>query len=190
MDFMIDLETTGTRPGCMIPSIGVVAFDAARRLTLDEFYAPISLESQQAIGLKIDAGTFRWWLRQSDEARAAISGDGAPDIQEVFSELSEFFRRNAAMNREAGIWGNGASFDLPILIAAYDACRLPVPWYTFGDRCYRTEKNRRPEVKMQRIGTHHNALDDARSQTEHLFRIWERDEEDRLLLQTLDQDDN
>ena len=54
---------------------------------------------------------------------------------------------------------------------AYDRAQLPRPWKYYNDRCYRTVKNLRPDVPMIRGGTHHNALDDAKSQATHLMAI-------------------
>jgi hypothetical protein len=73
----------------------------------------------------------------------------------------------------AEIWGNGASFDNAILAEAYDCARIDRPWKYWNDRCYRTMKNQFPLVPFRRSGTHHNALDDARSQAEHLMEIFE-----------------
>ena len=67
--------------------------------------------------------------------------------------------------------GNGADFDLPILAAAYAAVGLSVPWKPYNGRCYRTLKNLAPVVKLARPGTHHNALDDARTQAVHAIKL-------------------
>jgi exodeoxyribonuclease VIII len=47
-------------------------------------------------------------------------------------------------------------------------------WEFWKDRCYRTIKNCYPDVPFDRRGTHHNALDDARSQALHLIAINEK----------------
>jgi exodeoxyribonuclease VIII len=44
-------------------------------------------------------------------------------------------------------------------------------WEFWKDKCYRTVKGMYPDVKMERSGTHHNALDDAFYQTLHLIAI-------------------
>jgi inhibitor of KinA sporulation pathway (predicted exonuclease) len=66
------------------------------------------------------------------------------------------------------IWGNGANFDNPLLACAYEAVDVK-PYYKFwNERCYRTVKNQYPDIKLERTGTYHNALDDARSQAEQI----------------------
>ena len=69
------------------------------------------------------------------------------------------------------MWGNGATFDNVILANAYRGAGLPVPWKFWNDKCYRTIKGFFPQIKLQRIGTHHNAQDDAESQAWHLINM-------------------
>lgn len=69
-------------------------------------------------------------------------------------------------------YGNGASFDLSILKAAYDAVGLKAPWKFWDERCYRTIKNDYSQIEPdERAGTHHNALDDAKFQALHAIKI-------------------
>jgi hypothetical protein len=75
------------------------------------------------------------------------------------------------MRGEVNVWGNGAAFGNVILRSAYAACGLLPPWEFWNDRCYRTLKNLRPDIKLERSGTHHNALDDAITQAEHAVVI-------------------
>jgi exodeoxyribonuclease VIII len=48
---------------------------------------------------------------------------------------------------------------------------MPVPWRYSSSRCYRTVKNMRKDIVLERAGTHHNALADAESQAVHLMAI-------------------
>jgi exodeoxyribonuclease VIII len=72
------------------------------------------------------------------------------------------------------VWGNGASFDNAILAQCYRAVGMDFPWKFWNDRCYRTLKNLVLDVPFERTGTHHNALDDARSQAIHASAILRR----------------
>ena len=166
INIMLDLETWGTKPGSVITSIGAVVFND--EAVLDTFYARVDPQSCTDAGLTIDPATVLWWLRQSDAAREEFI---MPN-QHIETALADFFRWCLA-GREGDpvLWGNGATFDNALLRAAYEACGIVPPWGAFSDRCYRTAKSYRPDIKMVRTGTHHNALDDARSQAEHLIRI-------------------
>lgn len=160
---MLDIETLGTQPGSAIISIGAVKFND--REVRDEFYERIDLESCINIGLKMQPQTVIWWLQQNDAARNEICQQGKP-ITEVLANFSKWVD-----DSNAEIWGNGATFDNVLLSCAYHAASLARPWKYSGDRCYRTLKNMFPNIEFARIGTHHNALDDAKSQAVHLIEI-------------------
>lgn len=175
MHIMIDLETMGTRPNAPIIAIGAVAFSPDRQHKDGEvvlggihgnFHEIIDLAWAVRDGAVMDPETVIWWLGQSDAARQAVTCRGIePRIAlERFALWLEKFDVE-------GVWGNGASFDNVLLSETYARCKIKTPWAFWKDRCYRTVKNLYPSVPMVRLGTHHNALDDARSQAEHLLAI-------------------
>lgn len=170
-NIMVDLETMGSGGNAAIISIGAVRFD--QKIT-DRFYEVVSLQSSVDAGLEIEAGTVLWWLGQSRVAQAEFlplekggSYPGRP-LAEVLHKL--FFW----MGADAIVWGNGATFDNPILANAYRRLGISRPWGHRNDRCYRTVKAAHPDVVQERKGTHHNALADAENQAEHLMAIWRK----------------
>ncbi len=158
---MLDLETLGNGPESVIIAIGAVKF-SKEGITDDLFYTVVDPESCVQVGLKMDTSTVMWWMQQSDAARAAFKRPGEP--------LSKVLEDFAAWCPDVPVWGNGASFDNVILSSAYRATGIKRPWSYWNDRCYRTLKSM-SKVKFERTGTHHNALDDALYQAEHLRRI-------------------
>lgn len=165
-DVMLDLETFGNRPGSVIVSIGAVKMDLERGLVGEGFYQAIDPADAQRCGLTIDAGTVTWWLGQSERARAAVrSPTDRMLLGAALRSFSDF------IGPDAVVWGNGADFDNVLLAAAYGAVGSETPWRFWNNRCYRTLKSLFPDVKLERAGTHHNALDDAASQAYHLLRI-------------------
>lgn len=165
LDVMIDLETLGKRGNSVILSIGAVKFNGDG--LGDEFYMVVDPQSCIAAGLEMDVSTIMWWMKQSDEARAAFEREGArlPSVLTAFSR----FIQDGGNAGDTRVWGNGASFDNPILGNAYHKCGMEQPWKFWNDRCYRTVKSQFPDSPMPRTGTHHNALDDAKSQAQHLI---------------------
>lgn len=165
---MLDLETLGTKPGCVILSIGACKFDLETGTVGDNFHVRVDAESCEAYGLKVDAGTALWWMAPEREAaRANLLSHQSVDLA---SALWGFHTWVGADSMP--IWGNGASFDNVVLRAAYEAARMPVPWMYYHDRCYRTMKAHfGHRATLTRIGEHHNALDDARTQAVHLINI-------------------
>lgn len=183
MDIMLDLETLGTKPGCIVVSVGAVGFDRYTGTILREFYRVIDLADSQRHGLTIDAETVAWWMRQSDEARAVFSvskldvaalEDAAFDFIEWFAECS---------GAACPIWAHGAAFDLPIWEAALAAADWKAPWAFWNTRDTRTvyDLTGFDPKSVPREGTYHNALDDARHQVRclHLARsngsAWQRE---------------
>lgn len=167
-DGMLDLETVGTKPGCPVLSIGCVLYNRDRLGA--EFYIEIARESawRRALGLalKEDPGTVKWWQDKPQDAKRTfdnfMSGGGVP-LRLALIQFSAWWKINGGVR----IWGNGADFDQPILAAAYAHVGMTPPWGPFNGRCYRTIKNQAYGPKLQRRGTHHNALDDAVSQALH-----------------------
>lgn len=160
---MLDLETLGQKPGSVIVAIGAVKFGNGE--IIDSFYGRVDPESCVALGLRMDTSTVMWWLKQENTARIEITKPGQ-HIAEVLRQFSIWLA-----DADAEIWGNGAGFDNVLLGDAYDRAQLPRPWKFYNDRCYRTMKSLRPDVPMPRDGTHHNALDDAKSQAMHLMAL-------------------
>lgn len=170
-DVMVDLETLGTTPGCSILSIGAVPFClSAGALSDDSFYMPINTKSCVDAGLKTSASTLAWWEKQSEEARKVLT-DAKKTKVKLKDALLDF---NTWLSQfpDVRVWGNGADFDNPILVAAYEAVGLSQGWKPYNGRCYRTIKSVFDGPKLQRVGTFHNALDDARSQADHLINIY------------------
>lgn len=176
-DIMLDLETLGTKPGCVVLSIGAIAFDAKHGELGDEFYEVIGIRSCERAGLKIDPKTQSWWQRQSDDAKQVLLLAGeelASSLARVLGRFDLFLAKQSPLD-ELQVWGNGSDFDQPILQACYTAIYSEAPWSYWNNRCYRTLKSFTPDLKIVRArGTHHNALDDARAQALHAISIYEK----------------
>lgn len=163
-DVMIDIETLGTRPGAAILSIGAVMFGMDG--LGESFYAPIDLESCATVGLTINPATVRWWMRQSDEARATAMPPDAAPLRQVLMSFQAWFVSQGAQYP----WCHGATFDVPLLDAAYSACRLTPPWRFSAVRDTRTLYDLAGIRVDRHAGTHHHALDDAINQAEAAAR--------------------
>lgn len=174
-DVMVDLETTGQGPGCAILSIGAVAMNF-RRGTLShkyEFYKQVKLSSCLKYGLATDPETMLWWSKQTAEASEVLSTSETHGLT-LPAALKAFRTYLLKLDPTLGnikIWGNGADFDNAILQHTYKLCGYDVPWKFWNGRCYRTLKSLAPSVKFARIGTHHNALGDARTQAVHALDL-------------------
>jgi hypothetical protein len=166
-DVMVDLETLGTVPGSVILSIGAVAFDEME-VAAEGFYVPIRRVDCELAGLSTSSETLAWWEKQTPEARKVLADPTGVSLAEALNSFNDYLEQ---FGDTVSIWGDGANFDNPLLAVAYDKASIRPAYKFWNERCYRTVKNQYPDVKLARTGTHHNALDDARCQAEHLVRI-------------------
>ena len=161
---MVDIETMGTRPMAPVLSIGAVVFSKDEGL-LDSFYEECSMSSA-FIGAKPSVNTITWWMKQSNGPRLKLANaKGSHNTM-----LDSFSKWVIGVDNLAGVWGNGACFDNTILKEAFLREKIDCPWPYWADRCYRTVKNMFT-VPFDRVGEHHNALDDAKTQATHLLAI-------------------
>lgn len=130
---MVDLETLSTRPTAVILQIGAVHFDprggAVPTDGPDTFEVNVDLDSCLRAGLAADDRTFRWWLGQSDPARAGVAVPGI-SLMAALWKFQDWLGvpSMVRMPDDFELWSNGSSFDVPILENAYHALdRLP-PW--------------------------------------------------------------
>ena len=168
-DIMVDLETMGTAPNAAIVAIGAVEFDINTYTLGEQFYCTIDLESSVNAGGVMEARTILWWLKQEESARQAITNKGLSLFVALLDFRAWMSKRGDA--DELAVWGNGAAFDNVILASAFSMGGLRLPWNPKNSFCYKTLKIQHPEIKLKRIGTPHNALDDAKSQALHLLEI-------------------
>lgn len=173
-DCMIDIETLGNRPGCIVLSIGAVEFDMGAGTLGKEFHIVINRQSCEKKGLHQDQDTLDWWSRQSAEARkllaeAETSKNGLGGALVQFSGFLQQFGK-----RDLRPWGCGSDFDISILSHCYHVVGMPLPWMFWNSRCLRTLRHLSSAKAPPRDGVYHSALDDARNQANeaiHLYRM-------------------
>lgn len=180
---MVDLETRGVVPGCIVVSIGAVVFDPLAGTLGKEFYTVISYEDSKDRFLREEKDCMdNFWAKQSEEARQALYDSEKPDAPTVPQALAHFnqWLSSIGMKSSLRVYGNGADFDNPLLRVVYDAGQVEPFYGGYSGRCYRTLKNldelfgdtlgfHKLDSGRHRTGTHHNALDDAKSQALHLM---------------------
>lgn len=162
-DISIDLETLGvSRNNPVILSIGAVRFDAETGKLGAEFYVEIDLDDAIRNG-HIDGSTLRWWFTQAPRARDVFSEKPQKQyLGEALQNLATFVRSTDNPN----VWFNGPAEDNAWLKSAYNVFGLDVPWHFTKARDLRTirEAAQLDGTEVKDVGTHHNALDDAKYQ--------------------------
>lgn len=165
---MIDLETFGTTPGCVVHQIGAVEFTDAG--IIKEHYVSISLESCTQWGLTFEPRTVQWWLEQAQDARDFITKGKHVELDIALDSLVDAFKWKGKE-----VWANGAGFDFPILKAAFNAVGRNTPWEFWLENDYRTIKNLVGRDVFNKLKVEpsvaHNALADAAAQAETLIAM-------------------
>lgn len=148
---MLDIETLDNKPSAAITELSAVRFDPVTGDVLSEFQGYINAP----LGT-VSTDTVMWWLTQSDEARTAlvdgVRGGRAPHI--VAAEFRNWVRRESDSVDDVRVWGNGASFDVPIVESLFREVGVSTPWKYFGHRCYRTLVALAGSPKLERSGDH------------------------------------
>ena len=163
MDFAIDLETLGRQAGCVILSVGAVAFERDGHDLTKSFYKEAALDQQLKQGHKVEADTLRWWAAQ-ENLDVLIGSDGhRMDLWEILNELSGFV--SVPMTEDSCVWSTGTDFDIAMLRWMYDHYDLAWPFKYWASRDLRTlcdiTRFDRENFVVDGIRPHH-ALDDAR----------------------------
>lgn len=163
-DIMIDMETLGTVADAVIMSIGAVKFDIdSGEIDPEGFYASVSIDSNLAVGRRVQEDTLIWWLKQ-DAAAQGVFNEPKISLPAALEDFHAWFE--PTMHRQYKVWSNGADFDIPMICHAWMTHSIAPPWAFFNSRCFRTLKSL-PQagmaVKVPNPGKH-NALIDAHTQ--------------------------
>lgn len=179
---MIDLETAGIGPTAPIAAIGAVRFNldgTPMEGPDNEFYVAVNLVGQTTP----DASTMYWWLKQSDEARAAFcKGENGLSLLSALWKLRHWLagplehRRVMDLNLpvvfEGELWIRGDR-DSVWLDEAHKRLNIPLPYKYNKVRDQRTMVQFGADrgVDIPWAETAHNALLDAKNQVECLQAV-------------------
>ncbi len=163
---MLDLETLGTKPGCVILSIGACVFYPNTGPDEEKtFYAVLNRDDQLDKEMVVDPKTLSWWTKQNKKAWDQATKFSLP----TEPELKRFLKWWHSYKGKY-LWSQGSNFDGPLLEALFASFGLKEPWRFYDTRDTRTVKQmchvKNDDVK--RDGTYHNALDDALHQSREI----------------------
>jgi hypothetical protein len=174
--FSIDLETLSTKYDAAILSIGAQQFDIKSGKLGGTYYAEVDITSAIKAG-RVDGKTLAWWMRQDAKAKRVFAEEGKKPLSVALDELLQWMRGKSMAPR---VYGNGATFDITILEVAYErgCVGLQPGWHYTNVRDMRTLVDVAQEIagfdqrSVDRVGTHHNALDDATYQANVMIAAW------------------
>jgi hypothetical protein len=170
MDIMLDLETLGTRPECVILTLGAVKFNP---YTLDDpgpgLYLRPDVDQQIAAGREVQEDTLQWWMNQAEDVREeALGEEGRVSIEDMYRQLNKFL---VGVNN---IWAQGPVFDIAILENLYRQYGWPTPWQFWQIRDSRTLFGVHGDPRIKgKVGLH-NALEDCVSQATAVQQVYKK----------------
>jgi len=157
---MLDLETLSTNTDAVITQIGGCLFQpGAVDPIKHKFSYFIDPASALNSGMQIDWSAVRWWLGQSDEARAPFLADSQMTLRDALIYLQRGNWQNVQC-----VWSHGAGFDIPILEWSFKKLKLSYPWSYKAVRDTRTLFWLCPDVQWPENPLKHSAVDDAVTQ--------------------------
>ena len=168
---MLDLETLGTRPDCVIMTLGAVKFNPFDNDSEPGpgIYLRMDIEEQLALGRTVDDSTIEWWAQQDERVRTeAWEGGDRSSIHDLKRELNRF------LVGVDDIWSQGPVFDIAILEDLYRSQKWGFPWSFWQIRDSRTLfkiTNHRLEKSRDQA---HNALMDCVYQAQAVQSIYQR----------------
>jgi len=155
---MIDLETLGTKPDCVILTLGAIKFNPfTDQQPHSGIYQKIDIDEQDALGRTQDDSTIEWWGRQSESVQEeAFTEDGRITLERMTNEINKFLVGVDV------VWAQGPAFDIVILENLYQQLNKPIPWNFWQIRDSRTlfsllKKDPRKAIQQEA----HNALADC-----------------------------
>lgn len=121
---MLDTETLGLSPKSLVTQIAAGWYDLEARKMIALWSWLPNLDEQW--DRKVDAKTVMWWLKQSNDARLAITGDQRTEAYHIWQEV----KRLAETVGAGGVWAKPATFDLPLLADYFEETTAEQqPWH-------------------------------------------------------------
>lgn len=167
---MVDIETLGLKPGCIVTAFAAVHFDAYE--ILDQVSFALDVKVVQRDGFYCDATTALWWAEQSPKAqRLSLRGDQHPAAAAL--EFQTWCHKVAPEH----YWARGQDFDFPILEAFlefYLGGAEQLPWAYDQKRDTRTMLDLLPpDAFPEFVGEKHVPLVDATHEARCLQFAWQ-----------------
>lgn len=147
---MVDLETIGDTSTSAVSSISLVRFNPYTGKVFEHLNINVDLSLGIHLGAEASPSTVLWWVQQSEPARLALvaSQVDAEDPIDMTIMIKDFILQiEKQIDEDLILWGNGSSFDIPILANYYNLLGMDLPWKFYNVRDVRTIVEFAPEIK-------------------------------------------
>jgi hypothetical protein len=167
-DIMLDIETLGTCPDCVVLTLGAVKFDPYSKTNMiGGIYCKPDVDDQIAQGRIVREDTMQWWSEQAEEVREeALGMEGRIPVVQMLQELNRF------LVGAGNIWAQGTVFDIGILEHLYRQYGMVPNWQYWQITDSRTLFKLHGDPRVKGKAGLHNALEDCVSQAEAVQQIY------------------
>jgi hypothetical protein len=168
---MLDIETLGTAPGCVVLSVGACLFNPVTGKIGSTYEAVLDIDHQTKAGLTIDPATEAWHKREAPEAyEAAMAAQARGHLTPPHFAMNRLRTMAGSTGGNNLVWCWGAAFDFPIL----DAMEAALNHVTKPLCHYRQQACARTVCQIANVTRHnrteHTPLADCTQQVEALVR--------------------
>ena len=165
---MLDIETLGTCPDCVVLTLGAVKFNPYTREDItDGIYCKPDVDDQIARGRIVREDTMEWWSTQAEAVREeALGMEGRIPVVQMLQELNRFL---VGANN---IWAQGTVFDIGILEHLYKQYGMVANWNYWQITDSRTLFKIHGDPRVKGKEGLHNALEDCVSQAQAVQQIY------------------
>lgn len=163
MDYMIDIETLGTRMDSVIMEVAVVGFNRQTGEIYDKYVSKMNVTEQINNGRRIYADTLMWWIERGDQLRDCLN-DKSESVYKVLQAISFI------IGPDDYVWSKGPEFDIAMLGHIMDQYNMTVPW---DYRKVRSVRNEEDKFNNYKIEVEHNALSDCLDQIKTVIAAYD-----------------
>jgi hypothetical protein len=173
---MIDVETLGSRAGCVMTEFAGLAFNMSDD-AVDALYVNIDLQSSLDQQFFVEASTLKWWVSTHSGMLAEVLTSKNSVHPRDFCESLKTWWIDVS-HEDTLVWANGTHFDVAIVEAYFARNLLSLPWRYNKARDYRTIAH--PLFDGIDLGlddsqfTVHDPVQDCERQVAKLKAMWAR----------------
>ena len=170
LSVMLDIETLGLTPNCVILSLGAVKFNPREGIIYPGgLHLILDVNQQLEVGRAVDETTVEWWSKQHPQViEVALSEHNRISLESFNASFNKFL---VGVDE---IWAQGPAFDIVILENLYTQMGWPKPWHHWQIRDSRTLFAVHGDKRIKHQEKMHNALEDAKSQAQAVIGVFEK----------------
>lgn len=171
---MLDIETLGRGPGCVVTSVAITPFHlkGAEVFPPDKaFRCKLSISDQLVAGFKIDPETHKWWMQQDAKVREN-EFSGVFSIDKFCIDLEAYIHMIVKQFGDYRIWATAPKLDFGCMHSLFQHSGVEWPILYSTERCMRTlremTKQLYPSFRLPKGSANHCAADDTDLQIRHI----------------------